>query len=99
MRLNSRERAAIHDAVRETFGPEARVRLFGSRLDDSARGGDIDLHIEVAGDPDELMDAELRLATRLQRALGERRIDLVVQPAGAAPRPIDRHALETGVLL
>lgn len=99
MRLSSRERATIHETVREAFGQEACVRLFGSRLDDSARGGDIDLHIEAPGTPDELMDAELRLATRLQRALGERRIDLVVHPAGTAPRPIDRHALETGVLL
>jgi len=99
MRLNPDEREAIHEAVRQAFGAEARVRLFGSRLNDLARGGDIDLHIEAPGTPDELMDAELRLATRLQRARGERRIDLVVHPAGTAPRPIDRHALETGVLL
>ncbi len=38
MRLSNREKEVIHTAALEAFGAEARVRLFGSRLDDAARG-------------------------------------------------------------
>jgi hypothetical protein len=47
LRLSEQERAVIRGCVEEAFGPNAWVFLFGSRLDDSKRGGDIDLHIET----------------------------------------------------
>ena len=43
MRLTPWERSTIGDTVRTVVGEGARVRLFGSRSDDSARGGDIAL--------------------------------------------------------
>ena len=43
MRLTPWERSTIRDTVRTVAGSGARVRLFGSRTDDSARSGDIDL--------------------------------------------------------
>ena len=46
MRLSAAETEVIVHCVRQPFGPDARVVLFGSRLDDSARGGDVDLLIE-----------------------------------------------------
>lgn len=46
MRLTGEEVAAIKASAREAFGASAVVRLFGSRIHDHLRGGDIDLHIE-----------------------------------------------------
>ena len=43
MRLTPWERLTIRDTVRTVVGEGARVRLFGSGTEDSARGGDIDL--------------------------------------------------------
>ena len=43
MRLNTEARALIVKLSRQYFGADARVWLFGSRLDDKALGGDIDL--------------------------------------------------------
>ncbi len=43
MRLTPAQITTILDTVRKVAGPDARVRLFGSRLDDHARGGDIGL--------------------------------------------------------
>lgn len=45
MRLSPAEVAAIGESAVQAFGEDAVVRVFGSRLDDSRRGGDIDLHI------------------------------------------------------
>lgn len=42
MRLSEAQRQAVVQAVAQACGPQARVRLFGSRLDDALRGGDVD---------------------------------------------------------
>ncbi len=47
MRLNNEQIAVIVEAVADLGGSDAEVFLFGSRVDDEARGGDVDLLIET----------------------------------------------------
>ena len=47
MRLTEHEVSAIKQAAREAFGDDAVVRLFGSRVHDDLRGGDIDLLVRA----------------------------------------------------
>ena len=42
MRLTTDQIQAIRDAASSTFGDKAAVWLFGSRVDDAKKGGDID---------------------------------------------------------
>lgn len=51
MRLSPAQTDVILSCVRQQYGADVRVMLFGSRLDDSARGGDVDLLVETAGPP------------------------------------------------
>lgn len=98
MRLSDTEIRHILEAAEDIFGPEAEVRLFGSRVDDTKRGGDIDLHITIPPRPDwyaRRIDFEVALIRRL----GDRRIDVVVLQRGQEPQAIDRVALATGVSL
>lgn len=98
MRLTAAEVAGIKRGVAEVFGPDAVVRLFGSRVDDSARGGDIDLLVEAA--PDACPPGgDLTLVGLLRRYIGDRRIDVVVHKTDRPPRPIVGIARETGVVL
>ena len=43
MRINSEQIAIIRQTAQESFGPEALVWLFGSRVDDGNLGGDVEL--------------------------------------------------------
>ena len=47
MRLTPTQHQQILQATRLNFGANANVWLFGSRVDDSRRGGDVDLYVET----------------------------------------------------
>ena len=42
MRLYDQQRAFLNKRIKEQF-PESKIYLFGSRIDDTQRGGDIDI--------------------------------------------------------
>ena len=96
MRLTPTEQQTLHDASLRWFG--VSPRLFGSRVDDTRRGGDIDLYIEVKLSPQDAFQRETHMAAELYRVLGERKIDIVVN-TGRLDLPIYRVAREQGVWL
>ena len=98
MRLTDSEVAAIRDSAREAFGAEAIVRLFGSRLDDARRGGDIDLHVQAPAHVCSLA-ASGRFRGLLNQRVGERDYDILVAIAGRPLSAIDRRAIAEGVVL
>ena len=83
VRLTRREKEDIRDALEAASAKAGvswkRISLFGSRLDPAARGGDIDLYVEIETPPGSdpgTFPRTLRL--ELHNRLGERKIDLVV---------------------
>ncbi len=101
MRLTAQERAVIRQAVAEAFGADALVWLFGSRVDDSQRGGDIDLLIKTSQmDINAMTRAEIGFLTRLHMILGEQKIDVLLDcPSRKTCSPIFAIAQKTGILL
>jgi len=87
MRLSDGERTGILRAVSGVL-PDAQVYLYGSRTDDTLRGGDIDLLIllsdqqsETIGSAivlDDFVQIKIKLSIALERELGERRIDITL---------------------
>ncbi len=99
MRLTDEEIAAIKRLAPLHFGAGTVVRLVGSRVDDAARGGDIDLFV-VAGDPARAgFRTECRFIVDLEEAIGEQRIDVRSVPEPSAMRALDRLALRKSALL
>ncbi|HYI84132.1 MAG TPA: nucleotidyltransferase domain-containing protein [Acetobacteraceae bacterium] len=98
VRLRPEEIAAVKRIIAEHFGPDAEVRVFGSRARLDARGGDLDLHVVVSGEAPGWL-AEDRAANEIERALDELHVDLLLLGARDAPRRIDEVAISTGVLL
>lgn len=101
MRLNDQQRSIIRTAVTENFGAGANVWLFGSRVDDAARGGDIDLYIEsTTGNAEEIVESKLRFLVSMYKKLGEQKIDLVIRRQGCTDNlPVYNIAKQTGVKL
>ena len=100
MRLSATTIAAVKNVVHGVFPGEARVFLFGSRVDDLKRGGDIDLLVVSALSRAAMETAKITALTKIQLALGEQKIDMVVTNdlAGDA-RPVVREAIEHGIEL
>jgi predicted nucleotidyltransferase len=101
MRLSELQQSVIRTTVAETFGTQASVWLFGSRVDDSKRGGDIDLLIETDQvDVDAVMRAEIAFLGKLQMKLGEQKIDVLLDyPSRKTHPPIFSIARKSGILL
>lgn len=99
MRLTEQSIDIIRNSVEEVFGTEASVLLFGSRTDDSARGGDIDLLIQSESPIHDSQRKILQLVARLQRRLGDQPIDVIVLDPQTEKQAIHREALRTGVKL
>lgn len=93
MRLSHEEQSAITNAVRQADA-DAQIFLFGSRVDDCAKGGDIDLL--VLSKKINLM-SKLEILTQLHLKLGERKIDVSVYPD--ANRPFPRMVMQTAIHL
>lgn len=94
MRLTPEEQTRIKAIVAEVFGADARLMLFGSRVDDAKRGGDVDLYV-IPVLRDDLYGKRMACFSKLKEALPYP-VDLVVAEP-EANRPIDRIALKTGV--
>ncbi|OYY30781.1 MAG: hypothetical protein B7Y07_05135 [Halothiobacillus sp. 24-54-40] len=73
-----------------------RVRLLGSRLDDTARGGDIDLLIELDTTADAPAELAAQISARIARALDGRKVDILLAAPNLMRRPIHDIAARQG---
>lgn len=95
MRLTPTQAEAIRQRIRGCMGAQARIWLFGSRVDDSRRGGDVDLYVEAESPPG--LAARLLCKSELADAL-DLNVDLIVQQPGL-DLPIYRIARQSGLAL
>ncbi|GAB1231826.1 hypothetical protein UT4_02920 [Ferrigenium sp. UT4] len=100
MRLSTEQIAAIKQETEHFFGAQAEVWLFGSRVDDAAKGGDVDLYVRSGmRDADQLVRARFAFLAQLKRRIGDGKIDLVLQREGGEVLPIYGIAKQHGVRL
>jgi len=98
MRLTKDQLFHIRQEVPSFFGVGSHVWLFGSRVDDQQRGGDIDLYIEpeIQG-ASQLVDAKLSFLLKMHRILGDQKIDVVLNRGkSGVSLPIYKIAKDTG---
>ncbi len=97
MRISQEQASKIRQLVQNTVGEGSKVWLFGSRVDDAKRGGDVDLYVEVAKACD--LPRKLSLMSEIQKSMGLRKVDLLIKTDADPEKPIHATAKSEGVQL
>jgi len=92
MRLSDDQACPILRCAHQQFGADAKVKLFGSRLDDSLRGRDVDLLVETAVAPTLHQRALAMMA--IERSLNLP-VDIVAVQRGPPGNAVARFARAT----
>lgn len=95
MRLTSREIASIKQTFKEVFDTGV-IYLFGSRVDDKLKGGDIDLYLDLDNSSGTL-EKKINFLVLLKEKIGNQKIDVIISKDKT--RTIEKEALKNGVLL
>ena len=95
MRLQKQEIHTILQVARNIYGEKVKVYLFGSRLDNTKRGGDIDLLIRTEEEKKGVL-ARIRMIAQLKFLLGDQKIDIIGDHEDSI---VAQEALLKGVLL
>lgn len=95
MRLSKSEIKAIIQSVEKHLGPK-KIYLFGSRTDDSKRGGDIDLLVISSTKPEFMQQRQILLD--IYKEIGEQKID-IIYASESDTNEFAKIALKEGVLI
>lgn len=93
MRLSILERKVIRRCI-HSFDPQARIYLFGSRVKNNTRGGDIDLLI--ISNKINFID-KIKLKVMIFKEIEEQRIDMLI--THDTKKPFVKLSLREGVRL
>ena len=99
MRLNAYQIQAILHLAHLVAGNQTRVRVFGSRLDDTAHGGDIDLMLELPEPVDNPALMAAQISAQVSRAMHGRKVDVLLSAPNLMRLPIHDIAFKEGQLL
>ena len=91
MRLSRKEIETILKVADEIYGKGVKVYLFGSRTDESKRGGDIDLLLRTPQSDGGILK-RIRMVARLK----DQKIDIIGDHETSV---VAREALSKGILL
>lgn len=89
MRLSAEQTRQITRTVSQFTGGTVEVYLFGSRLDDTAKGGDIDLLLESAAPLGSIQRARIKMELEAQLGLP---VDIVEHVRGTPATPFQTLA-------
>ncbi len=96
MRISPAQAEQITQIIRAQCRDAIQICLFGSRIDDKRRGGDLDLYFETQHPLPLLEQADL--IRRLEEAT-HLPVDLIIHPHGQPRRPIAVIAQATDIAL
>lgn len=92
MRISEAAAKRATSIITAQFGENAKIWLFGSRVDDKQRGGDVDFFVEVES-PDVMRKIKCK---SILTDIFDLKVDLIV---GLGDKPIHKIAKATGVRL
>lgn len=89
MRLTLYEIETIIKLKNKYFDINDKIYLFGSRVDDNKKGGDIDLYIEPYHLDNEYYKKKIEFLVELQKIIGQQKIDVLISQNKNSPIEIE----------
>jgi len=99
MRLTEQQKHIIRQLVTSIVGSEVQIMLFGSRLDDDKKGGDIDLLLTFQKELEHPAQLSAKLSAQLMRQLQGRSVDILLLAPNLKRLPIHDIAQKNGIVL
>lgn len=96
MRLSDQQIQSITNTIRQLIDAQASIYLFGSRLNQQAKGGDVDLLIESDQVISFLQKAKIKMSLENQLGLP---VDVICKSRAAEPTAFQAIALSKAVRL
>jgi predicted nucleotidyltransferase len=96
LRVSKSEIEIIKTSILKTL-PNSKIYLFGSRVDDNKRGGDIDIFVEA--DRDSSLKERIDILTDIEVNGVERKVDLIIKSPNSKEQNIFITAKKEGILL
>lgn len=94
MRLKENEIKVIKETFLDVF-KYGHIYLFGSRVDENKRGGDIDLYIQTNNE--NILIKKIKFLSKLKQVIGDQKIDVVISKNKT--RVIEQEAILNGIEL
>lgn len=95
MRLSKKHKNVIKAKFIDCFN-DGKIFLFGSRTDDTKKGGDIDLYL-VISDHSNLFEKKIKFLSKVKKEIGEQKIDIIFNQD--KNRLIEQEAIKWGIKL
>lgn len=99
MRLTDSQIQTIRQLAQKVAGNHTSVRVFGSRIDDTARGGDLDLMLEFTEPVDNPALIAAQLSAKVSRIMHGRKVDVLLSAPNLMRLPIHDVAFKEGQVL
>jgi len=99
MRLTQQQQEIINDVVHRLMIGEPEIILFGSRADDTQKGGDIDLLVCSEHPIEHPAVLSAKIGACLVRAFQGRKVDILLSAPNLKQQAIHHIAREKGVQL
>ena len=92
-----KEEASIIKTIILKYIKDAKIILFGSRVDDNKRGGDIDIFVQT--NQEVTLKEQIKILTDIEMNGVLRKVDLVLKTPTSKEQPIFKTAIKEGILL
>ncbi len=99
MRITEQQKQKIKQVVAALVDGDAKVILFGSRADDTKKGGDIDLLITLSQRVEHPAQLSAKISAQLIRQFHGRKVDVLLSAPNLMILPIHIIAQQKGITL
>jgi len=99
MRITEQQIQKIKQVVVALVDGDAQIILFGSRVDDTKKGGDIDLMITLSQRVEHPAQLSAKISAQLIRQFQGRKVDVLLSAPNLKALPIHTIAQQKGIML